>query len=174
MTNTNSAMAYKTNSFGKALPIEETKKDREEYANVFSEGSETLKELLLYLWGKDIATTACCTGHICKPLFKKKFLWTEIYVSEKEYLENQHKKGYRYVLTDTTGYLAFKYSYENMYHAAHTLREMINAKSPVPAMVAWSEDSINIYMEYPVNSMVADEFFKTVMDVFPAWENGLR
>ena len=125
MTVTNSAMAYKQNNFGQAISIDMTD-NQEEFAQIFSEGSETLKKLLLYLWGKNIATIACCTGHICKPLFKKRFLWTEVYVSEKEYLENQHKKGYRYVLTDTTGYLAFKYSYENMYHAAHTLREMVN------------------------------------------------
>lgn len=164
MTDKNFAMEYKNNNFGKALPIEETKKDREGYANVFSEGSESLKELLLYLWEKDIETIACCTGHLCKPICNKKSLWTEIFGS----------KRIRYVLTDTTGYLAFRYSYANMHYAAYTLRKMINANSPVPAMVAWSEDSLNIYMEYPVNFIVAEEFFQTILDVFPAWENGLR
>ncbi len=37
--------------------------EREKYAELFSEGDENLKELLLTLWGNKIQTYACCAGH---------------------------------------------------------------------------------------------------------------
>lgn len=170
----NLAMDYKNNNFGKAIPIEMTKDNREDFATVFSEGSESLKNLLLYLWDKDVETVACCTGHICKPLFKKKILWTETYISEREYQKNMHKKGYRVVWNDTPGYVYFKYTYDNMYHAAHTLQIAINKKSPVPATIMWSENSLSIHMEYPASPLISEQFFQTVLDVFPSWEASLR
>lgn len=43
-----------------------TQKEKNEYAETFSEGSTELKKLLLKMWDNGIKTYACCKGHIDK------------------------------------------------------------------------------------------------------------
>jgi len=47
----------------KADFTKKSKKEKEEKATIFSEGSQELKDLLLYMWNNGINTYACCAGH---------------------------------------------------------------------------------------------------------------
>ena len=55
---------YLANDFGKSLSsFDVIKSNRQEFAEVFAEGSQELKNLLLFLWDNDIMTRGCCVGH---------------------------------------------------------------------------------------------------------------
>lgn len=53
---------YAKKYFGKSIPFASIE-DKEAYAEVFAEGCEPLKTLLLLLWKQGYATTGCCKGH---------------------------------------------------------------------------------------------------------------
>lgn len=42
---------------------EDVFKNKENYANIWCEGNEDLKQVLLFLWNKNIWTCGCCSGH---------------------------------------------------------------------------------------------------------------
>lgn len=55
---------YSANDFGKSLSsFDVIKSDKQGFAEVFAEGSQELKNLLLFLWDNDIMTKGCCAGH---------------------------------------------------------------------------------------------------------------
>ena len=47
----------------KANFTKKSKKEKEELATIFCEGSQELKNLLLYMWENGINTFSCCAGH---------------------------------------------------------------------------------------------------------------
>lgn len=53
---------YVKKYFGKSIPFASIE-DKEAYAEVFAEGCEPLKTLLLLLWKQGYATIGCCKGH---------------------------------------------------------------------------------------------------------------
>lgn len=53
---------YAQKYFGKSIPLESIE-DKEAYAEVFAEGCEPLKQLLLLLWARGYVTIGCCKGH---------------------------------------------------------------------------------------------------------------
>lgn len=58
------AADYLANDFGKSLSsFDVIKSNRQEFAEVFAEGSQELKNLLFFLWDNDIMTRGCCVGH---------------------------------------------------------------------------------------------------------------
>lgn len=84
---------YQKKEFGEIdFSFDVIKNRKEEYADVFSEGSESLKKLLCYLWENNIETAACCTGHKREPRYTKKTIFGEKEIDEKTYL-NPVKPG---------------------------------------------------------------------------------
>ena len=164
------ATEYKETHFGRVVNFVDIADDMYGFASTFSEGSVALKDLLLYLWKNGIKTKACCTGHICKPIFKKKVLWFEKYVSENEYWQNRNKKNYRYTLVNQPGYLCFHYASDNMQQAAYALRDMIAEKCPdIPMHINFSYDDISIHLDKALCMNDVDRFFNAVLEVFPRW-----
>lgn len=61
---TTNAADYLAKEFGKSVAsFDVIKANKQEFANVFAEGSQELKKLLLYLWDNNIMTRGCCVGH---------------------------------------------------------------------------------------------------------------
>ncbi len=161
---------YKETQFGNVVSSDIVAEDMYGFATIFSEGSIALKDLLLYLWRHGIETKACCTGHICKPIFKKRVLWFEKYISENEYLQNQNNKNYRYILVNQPGYLCFYYYSDNMRQIADSLRDMIVERCPdIPMHINFSYDNISIHLDKVLYMNDIDRFFNTVLEVFPIW-----
>lgn len=94
--------------FGSVVPMTEIDTQRE-WAEIFSEGNEALRNLLLYVWANNIPTVACCTGHDEKYeyYYKKRFMLPAKQISKEEYLKNCNKRNYHYYLIDRTGYFSF-------------------------------------------------------------------
>ena len=142
------AKEYSNELFGKVVNNDNVNKNQEEFAAVFSEGSPALRNLLLYLWIHGIKTKACCTGHMFKPVFRKKILWFEKPISEQEYIKNQEKKSYRKCFVSHPGYLCFYYKSDDMMKSAHALRDILSQKCPDIKFHISSSQLINSVAKY--------------------------
>ena len=161
---------YKQTQFGKVVDMNNIEKDMEEYAEIFSEGSPALRNLLLYLWNQGIKTKACCTGHMFKPAFRKKILWFEKPISEQEYIKNQEKKNYSRYLISHPGYLCFYYKSDDMMKSAHALKDILSQKcTDIKFHITFSYEEISVYLDevlYPNN---IETFFELFLEAFVEW-----
>lgn len=66
------------------VPFEEVLKNKEYYANLFSEDCQSLKELLLNLWDRKIETYGCCAGHYDEDQIIDRPVYIRMYVPTKE------------------------------------------------------------------------------------------
>lgn len=156
--------------FGKVVEKDSIENNMEAFAEVFSEGSEALKNLLLYLWNHGITTKACCTGHMSQPAFYKKILWFEKPISEQEYIKNQGKKSYRKDFVSHPGYLCFYYSCDDMMKSAHALRDIVSQKCPdIKLHVAFSYEEIALYLDEVLCPKDTERFFQMVLKSFDEW-----
>lgn len=158
---------YKNNHFGKVLAsFDVIKKDGEVFAVIFSEGSISLKKLLLQLWAQNIETIACCTGHTMQTTYTKKTFWGEKHIRECEFLKNQNNKKYHWYIASRPGYLSFKLkNEENTSAIAHQIENLLKDKCPgVPCHVAFGMTDIGIYMDHAVSKQKIEDFFSAVSD----------
>ena len=164
------AKEYSNELFGKVVNNDNVNKNQEEFAAVFSEGSPALRNLLLYLWNHGIKTKACCTGHMFKPVFRKKILWFEKPISEQEYIKNQEKKSYRKCFVSHPGYLCFYYKSDDMMKSAHALRDILSQKCPdIKFHISFSYEEISIYLNEVLYPKDTERFFKSVLESFGEW-----
>ena len=158
---------YKQTLFGKVVDMNNIENDMEGFAEVFSEGSPALRNLLLYLWNHGIKTKACCTGHMFQPAFKKKILLFEKPISEQEYIKNQEKKSYRKYFISHPGYLCFYYISDDMMKSAHALRDILSQKCPdIKFQISFSYEEISIYLKEVLYPKDTERFFQTVLESF--------
>lgn len=161
---------YSQNQFGKVVENDSIKDNMEAFAEVFSEGSPALKNLLLYLWNHGIKTKACCTGHMFQPAFRKKILWFEKSISEKEYIKNQEKKSYRKYFVSHPGYLCFYYTSDDMMKSAHALKGILSQKCPdIKLHISFSYEEISIYLDEVLYPKDTERFFQTALESFNEW-----
>ena len=163
---------YKQTQFGKVVDMNNIENDMEGFAEVFSEDSEALKELLLYLWTHGIKTKACCTGHMFQPVFRKKILWFEKPISEDEYVKTQEKKNYRKYLISHPGYLCFYYTSDDIMKSAHALRDILSQKCPdIKFHISFSYEEISIYLDEVLYPKDTERFFELFLESFVEWNN---
>ena len=163
---------YKQTQFGKVVDMNNIENDMEEYAEVFSEGSPALRNLLLYLWNHGIKTKACCTGHLFKPAFRKKILWFEKPISEQEYIKNQEKKSYQKYCISHPGYLCFYYTSDDMMKSAHELRDVLSQKcTNIKFHIAFSYEEISVYLDEVLCPQDTERFFELFLETFVEWNN---
>ena len=86
-----------------------TKDKRNEYAELFAEGNEQLKNILLKLWERGIDTYACCAGH-GEPR------WPYIFLNIEKFLNSDFESLIAKILTYSKKYnLCFGFSNDYMH-----------------------------------------------------------
>ena len=70
------------------------KKDMTEFATIFSEGDNLLKEALLNLWNNNIMTFSCCKGHETKEYYIPAYLSIVIDEYSIDLIKNLYSKLY--------------------------------------------------------------------------------
>ena len=163
---------YSQNQFGKVVENDSVEDNMEGFAEVFSEGSPALRDLLLYLWNHGIKTKACCTGHMIQPAFKKKILWFEKPISKQEYIKNQEKKSYRKYFISHPGYLCFYYTSDDMMKSAHALRDILSQKcTDIKFHISFSYEVISVYLDEVLCTKDTERFFELFLETFVEWNN---
>lgn len=165
---------YQQSEFGKVLPFEVIKADMDAYAQVFSEGSEELKKLLLQMWDNNVETLACCTGHLSVPFYYKDSLFGQKRIEAEEYAEHSSSRRYHKVFRDRPGYFSVRLNYENDYARLRAMSDSISEllQNEVPALPSFSVsyghndihncDFISIHMcEVPSRSQ-GERFFSSL------------
>lgn len=125
-------------------PIKNINRNKEEYAAEFSEGCDSLKNLLCHLWDNNIETVACCAGHSYGTHYEKDTLFGRIKISEKAYLKSK-SKGYYEVEAFSAPYLLFRCK-EAQSVAKDIRKSLENQNLPFPVEVELDKwERIGIY-----------------------------
>lgn len=137
------ATEYSANDFGKSLAsFDLIKTHKEEFAETFSEGSQELKKLLLFLWDNGIMTKGCCAGH-------KKGLFP----SEKD-----HHAYVSFCLNcDSSQLIAFRERVEN--HLSNSLPSYSFLVSARP-----SDSDVAVYLYSGYSRRKIERFFSNVRE----------
>lgn len=86
---------YKNRDFGSVVSMDAVKNDAAAFAEIFSEGSPALNQLLRYLWSKDVQTIGCCVGHDNVHIYSKDTLFGKTkYIDKKTYLKHAGSERY--------------------------------------------------------------------------------
>lgn len=105
----NNASEYQNMEFGKVVSsFEAIKADKQGYADVFSEGSPALKNLLLHMWDNDIETFACCVGHIGTPYYTRDTINGPEEIDIDTYCKHLNSPEYHCNVQKSTGYFLVK------------------------------------------------------------------
>lgn len=100
---------YNREEFGKVVAFESIMQNPIGYLDVFSEGSQALKNLLKYSWMRGIETLGCCAGHEGVHTYVKDIFWKgRKIISKDEYDLNADSARYHDIVRDSHApYFAF-------------------------------------------------------------------
>lgn len=153
---------YKEQEFGKVVPFEVVKVNREAFSEIFSEGSPALKKLLNKLWENDIKTIGCCVGHKDQEYFYKTNDKGKIeFIEKKEYNWHRFSKHYHRVKEDATAYFALDpRSVKSAKELGNELIEYLYDKNlPYEFTVGCQENMVTVYLDRFVERDTRENFF---------------
>lgn len=166
---------YQKNEYGKVgFPFDVIKANKETYAEVFSEGSAALKDLLLHMWDNDIETIGCCIGHKEEPYYYKKSVFGEREISADEYEKHKSSGRYHCLSRDKRSYCYFKVNCdgdnEKLKHLSESIKRKLQQEVPaLPGFIISAEhndvyncDTINIFLDYVPQKSEVERFFSAI------------
>ena len=132
---------YLANEFGASVAsFDVIKANESEFADIFSEGSQELKKLLLYLWDNNIMTKGCCVGH---------------------------KKGFFSFKKEHHAYIAFRLDHNNSHLRAFrnsVKNRLSQTSSSYDFSVLFGDGDVGIYLLKRYKEHEVERFFSNVYD----------
>ncbi len=107
-----------------------SKKEQIEYAEMFSEGSQQLEDLLVFMWGKKINTFACCAGHSAKTSHSGNEELPYIFFDISTLKERQIERLIKLILMQTDKNIKAKFHVDTFNGERHSLSIRYTKKNP--------------------------------------------
>ncbi|MFA5408448.1 MAG: hypothetical protein WC343_06725 [Bacilli bacterium] len=150
--------------FGESLSLNEILKNKEYYAQLFSEGDKMLEKILLYCFDNKIETYMCCAGHFDeeKPAFfvmnipyaSKKLIYSivsSLYNAENTIIRLGKKSNKEAIQVDFCSHYGASF-FESLYDGITNLKNADNIGPDVIAVVEilnkFMNPSYDLYFEY--------------------------
>ena len=177
--------SYLEHDFGSPVTLEGIRQDPEGYADIFCEGSPTLRQLLLRSWENGINTIGCCIGHEDQVMYcytkDKLFGRGTENIDEAAYLAHANSKRYHKHAFILTAYFAFRPDLlgapENF---AQRIGEGLSQQIPdLPFIPDFNRETVSVALTKVVPPQERERFFHALSQVmerviFKGRENALH